>query len=209
MMFEKFLNIKRYLANKYGNLGAFIKNFTTRLGMVLKLKEVIYPRSHIQLACDLDYVKLQLLNKNNLKCTFQSVLTKLLKLEKWFNNIVLEIEEETVHMPAAADLLPRSTMVQLGTLNLNNKVVKTRKEVKRIQVLVTWKFDRGVGRLKSRKITEDALMKKQRGAQQLLKEIHAMMKPDIVTKSAPGDDINFEKICKKVYLQWILFYFIF
>nr|XP_012303867.1 serum response factor-binding protein 1 isoform X1 [Aotus nancymaae] len=86
-----------------------------------------------------------------------------------------------------------------GTLNLNNEVVKMRKEVKRIRVLVIRKLVRSVGRLKSKKGTEDALLKNQRRAQRLLEEIHAMkeLKPDIVTKSALGDDINFEKICKK------------
>ncbi|XP_078221955.1 serum response factor-binding protein 1 isoform X2 [Callithrix jacchus] len=86
-----------------------------------------------------------------------------------------------------------------GTLNLNNEVVKMRKEVKRIRVLVIRKLVRSVGRLKSKKGTEDALLKNQRRAQRLLEEIHAMkeLKPDTVTKSALGDDINFEKICKK------------
>ncbi|NP_001231495.1 serum response factor-binding protein 1 [Sus scrofa] len=90
-------------------------------------------------------------------------------------------------------------MVEPGTLNLNNEVVKMRKEVKRIRVLVIRKLVRSVGRLKSKKGTEDALLKNQRRAQRLLEEIHAMkeLKPDIVTKSALGDDINFEKICKK------------
>ncbi|XP_012644028.2 serum response factor-binding protein 1 [Microcebus murinus] len=90
-------------------------------------------------------------------------------------------------------------MAQPGTLNLNNEVVKMRKEVKRIRVLVIRKLVRSVNRLKSKKGTEDALLKNQRRAQRLLEEIHAMkeLKPDIVTKSALGDDINFEKICKK------------
>ncbi|KAM7147283.1 serum response factor-binding protein 1 [Molossus nigricans] len=90
-------------------------------------------------------------------------------------------------------------MAQPGTLNLNNEVVKMRKEVKRIRVLVIRKLVRSVGRLKSKKGTEDALLKNQRRAQRLLEEIHAMkeLKPDIVTKSALGDDNNFEKICKK------------
>ncbi|XP_032012475.1 serum response factor-binding protein 1 [Hylobates moloch] len=90
-------------------------------------------------------------------------------------------------------------MAQPGTLNLNNEVVKMRKEVKRIRVLVIRKLVRSVGRLKSKKGTEDALLKNQRRVQRLLEEIHAMkeLKPDIVTKSALGDDINFEKICKK------------
>ncbi|XP_010625565.1 serum response factor-binding protein 1 [Fukomys damarensis] len=84
-------------------------------------------------------------------------------------------------------------------LNLNNEVVKMRKEVKRIRVLVIRKLVRSVSRLKSKKGTEDALLKNQRRAQRLLEEIHAMkeLKPDTVTKSALGDDINFGKICKK------------
>lgn len=71
--------------------------------------------------------------------------------------------------------------------------------MKRIRVLVIRKLVRSVGRLKSKKGTEDALLKNQRRVQRLLEEIHAMkeLKPDIVTKSALGDDINFEKICKK------------
>ncbi|XP_043442058.1 serum response factor-binding protein 1 [Prionailurus bengalensis] len=90
-------------------------------------------------------------------------------------------------------------MAQQGSLNLNNEVVKMRKDVKRIRVLVIRKLVRSVGRLKSKKGTEDALLKNQRRAQRLLEEIHAMkeLKPDIVTKSALSDDINFEKICKK------------
>ncbi|XP_004384322.1 serum response factor-binding protein 1 isoform X2 [Trichechus manatus latirostris] len=90
-------------------------------------------------------------------------------------------------------------MAQPGTLNLNNEVVKMRKEVKRIRVLVIRKLVRSVGRLKSKKGTEDALLKNQRRAHRLLEEIHAMkeLRPDVVTKSALGDDINFEKICKK------------
>ncbi|XP_005409343.1 PREDICTED: serum response factor-binding protein 1 [Chinchilla lanigera] len=90
-------------------------------------------------------------------------------------------------------------MAQPVTLNLNNEVVKMRKEVRRTRVLIIRKLVRSVGRLRSRKGTEDALLKNQRRAQRLLEEIHAMkeLKPDTVTKSALGDDINFEKICKK------------
>ncbi|XP_003477427.1 serum response factor-binding protein 1 isoform X2 [Cavia porcellus] len=90
-------------------------------------------------------------------------------------------------------------MAQPVSLNLNNEVVKMRKEVKRTRVLIIRKLVRSVGRLKSKKGTEDALLKNQRRAQRLLEEIHAMkeLKPDTVTKSALGEDISFEKICKK------------
>nr|XP_036861156.1 serum response factor-binding protein 1 [Manis javanica] len=65
-------------------------------------------------------------------------------------------------------------MAQPGTPNLNNEVVKMRKEVKRVRVLVIRKLVRSVSRLKSKKGTEDALLKNQRRAQRLLEEIHAM-----------------------------------
>ncbi|KAI5934685.1 Serum response factor-binding protein 1 [Manis javanica] len=105
-----------------------------------------------------------------------------------------------VHAPAVAAADPsRPLMAQPGTPNLNNEVVKMRKEVKRVRVLVIRKLVRSVSRLKSKKGTEDALLKNQRRAQRLLEEIHAMkeLKPDTVTKSALGDDINFEKTCTK------------
>ncbi|KAM9094730.1 serum response factor-binding protein 1 isoform X1 [Sarcophilus harrisii] len=90
-------------------------------------------------------------------------------------------------------------MAQPGVLNLNNEVVKMRKEVKRTRVLVIRRLTRHLAKLKSKKGTEDILSKNQRRIQRLLEEIHAMkdVKPDEVTKSALDDDINFEKICKK------------
>ncbi|KAG8516723.1 Serum response factor-binding protein 1 [Galemys pyrenaicus] len=102
-------------------------------------------------------------------------------------------------MPATVGPLPTANMAQSQPLNLNNEVVKMRKDVKRIRVLVIRKLVRSVSRLKSKKGTEDAVSKNQRRAQRLLEEIHAMkeLKPDVITKSALGDDINFEKVCKK------------
>ncbi|XP_044518138.1 serum response factor-binding protein 1 [Gracilinanus agilis] len=90
-------------------------------------------------------------------------------------------------------------MAQPEVLNLNNEVVKMRKEVKRTRVLVIRRLTRHITKLKSKKGTEDTLVKNQRRTQRLLEEIHAMkdVKPDEVTKSALDDDINFEKICKK------------
>ncbi|XP_036597750.1 serum response factor-binding protein 1 [Trichosurus vulpecula] len=90
-------------------------------------------------------------------------------------------------------------MAQTGILNLNNEVVKLRKEVKRTRVLVIRRLTRHLAKLKSKKGTEDLLSKNQRRTQRLLEEIHAMkdVKPDEVTKSALDDDINFEEICRK------------
>ncbi|XP_030049393.1 serum response factor-binding protein 1 isoform X2 [Microcaecilia unicolor] len=79
------------------------------------------------------------------------------------------------------------------------KVVKLRKDVKKVRVLIIRKLTRHIAKLKTKKGTEDAVLKNQRRAQRLLEEIHAMkrVKPDNVTKSALRDEINFEKVCKK------------
>ncbi|XP_043835196.1 serum response factor-binding protein 1 isoform X2 [Dromiciops gliroides] len=113
-------------------------------------------------------------------------------------------------LPDSLDSTPKSStvaalesggfaMAQTGVINLNNEVVKMRKEVKRTRVLVIRRLTRHLAKLKSKKGTEDILSKNQRRIQRLLEEIHAMkdIKPDEVTKSALDDDINFEKICKK------------
>ncbi|XP_016279231.1 serum response factor-binding protein 1 isoform X2 [Monodelphis domestica] len=68
-------------------------------------------------------------------------------------------------------------MAQPEVLNLNNEVVKMRKEVKRTRVLVIRRLTRHIAKLKSKKGTEDTLVKNQRRTQRLLEEIHAM-KPD-------------------------------
>ncbi|XP_032070148.1 serum response factor-binding protein 1 [Thamnophis elegans] len=84
-------------------------------------------------------------------------------------------------------------------LNLNNEVVKMRKEVKKIRVLTIRKLTRHIAKLKGKKGTEDAVLKNRRRAQRLLEEIHAMkeIKLDQVTKSALGREIDFAVICKK------------
>ncbi|XP_069481667.1 serum response factor-binding protein 1 [Ambystoma mexicanum] len=84
-------------------------------------------------------------------------------------------------------------------LNLNNEVVKMRKEVKKIRVLTIRKLTRHLSKLKSKKGTEEDLLRNQRRVQRLLEEIHAMkdLKPDEVTKTALQTEINFEEVCKK------------
>ncbi|KAJ1207447.1 hypothetical protein NDU88_002838 [Pleurodeles waltl] len=83
-------------------------------------------------------------------------------------------------------------------LNLNNEVVKMRKEVKKIRVLIIRKLTRHLAKLKSKKGTPEDILRNQRRAQRLLEEIHAMkeVKPDDVTKTALQKEINFEKVCK-------------
>ncbi|XP_026576181.1 serum response factor-binding protein 1 [Pseudonaja textilis] len=84
-------------------------------------------------------------------------------------------------------------------LNLNNEVVKMRKEVKKIRVLTIRKLTRHIAKLKGKKGSKDAVLKNHRRAQRLLEEIHAMkeIKLDQVTKSALGREIDFGIICKK------------
>ncbi|XP_065262437.1 serum response factor-binding protein 1 isoform X1 [Emys orbicularis] len=84
-------------------------------------------------------------------------------------------------------------------LNLNNEVVKMRKEVKKARVLTIRRLTRHIAKLKLKKGSEDVVLKNQRRAERLLEEIHAMkeIKPDQVTKLALGGEINFEQVCKK------------
>ncbi|XP_067424901.1 serum response factor-binding protein 1 [Emydura macquarii macquarii] len=84
-------------------------------------------------------------------------------------------------------------------LNLNNEVVKMRKEVKKARVLTIRRLTRHIAKLKLKKGSEDVVLKNQRRAERLLEEIHAMkeIKPDQVTKLALGREINFEQVCKK------------
>ncbi|XP_060091534.1 serum response factor-binding protein 1 isoform X2 [Heteronotia binoei] len=62
-------------------------------------------------------------------------------------------------------------------LNLNNEVVKMRRDVKKARVLTIRKLTRHISKLKAKKGTEDAILKNHKRAQRLLEEIHAM-KPD-------------------------------
>ncbi|XP_061463103.1 serum response factor-binding protein 1 isoform X2 [Rhineura floridana] len=84
-------------------------------------------------------------------------------------------------------------------LNLNNEVVKMRKEVRKVRVLTIRKLTRHITKLKAKKGTEDAVLKNHKRAERLLEEIHAMkeIKLDQVTKLALGREINFEIVCRK------------
>ncbi|XP_077318334.1 serum response factor-binding protein 1 isoform X2 [Lithobates pipiens] len=86
-----------------------------------------------------------------------------------------------------------------SVLNLNNEVVKMRKDVKKVKVLTIRRLTRNLSKLKSKKGTEELVQKNQRRAQRLLEEIHTIKKlrPDDVTKTALQKEINFEKVCKK------------
>ncbi|XP_034062012.1 serum response factor-binding protein 1 [Gymnodraco acuticeps] len=83
-------------------------------------------------------------------------------------------------------------------LNLNNEVVRMRKEVKRVRALIFRKMTRQVAALKKMKGTEMEIEKNQRRAARLLEEVHAMkgLSPDVVTKTALQKNLNFEYVCK-------------
>uniref|UniRef100_A0A3Q2ZFL5 Serum response factor-binding protein 1 n=1 Tax=Kryptolebias marmoratus TaxID=37003 RepID=A0A3Q2ZFL5_KRYMA len=83
-------------------------------------------------------------------------------------------------------------------LNLNNEVVKMRKEVKRVKALIIRKLTRQIGALKKKKGKEAEVERNQKRAMRLLEEVHCMKKlrPDQVTKTALQKNLNFEQVCK-------------
>ncbi|KAK7898402.1 hypothetical protein WMY93_019255 [Mugilogobius chulae] len=87
---------------------------------------------------------------------------------------------------------------QEDVLNLNNEVVKMRKEVKRVRALIVRKLTRQIGALKKKKGKDADLERNQRRAARLLEEIHAIktLVPDLVTKTALQKNLNFEQVCK-------------
>ncbi|XP_065803957.1 serum response factor-binding protein 1 [Labrus bergylta] len=103
-----------------------------------------------------------------------------------------EIEEKT--------LSPVQPVVKKPAegLNLNNEVVKMRKEVKRVRALIIRKLTRQMGALKKKKGKDTETERNQRRASRLLEEVHAMkvLSPDLVTKTALQKNLNFEQVCK-------------
>ncbi|KAK6327951.1 hypothetical protein J4Q44_G00035970 [Coregonus suidteri] len=83
-------------------------------------------------------------------------------------------------------------------LNLNNEVVRMRKEVKRVRALVIRKLTRQIAGLKKKKGKEEDLERNRRRVGRLLEEIHEMktLKPDPVTKAALQKNLSFEFVCK-------------
>lgn len=98
-------------------------------------------------------------------------------------------KEET--MPQAADKTGKKSpspaqpknKKQADVLNLNNEVVKMRKEVKRVRALIIRKLTRQISALKKKKGKEVEIERNQRRAVRLLEEIHAMkvLAPDLVS----------------------------
>ncbi|XP_026204814.1 serum response factor-binding protein 1 isoform X2 [Anabas testudineus] len=101
--------------------------------------------------------------------------------------------EKTISLP-----VPPEDKKQTDVLNLNNEVVKMRKEVKRVRALIIRKLTRQIGALKKKKGKDAELERNQRRAARLLEEIHEMkvLLPDLVTKTALQKNLNFEQVCK-------------
>lgn len=89
-------------------------------------------------------------------------------------------ENKDEDSPQAADEPEKKKQSQ--SLNLNNEVVKLRKEVKRVRTLIIRKLTRQIGGLKKKKGKEMEIDRNQRRAARLLEEIHAMkaLSPDVV-----------------------------
>ncbi|XP_012432905.5 serum response factor-binding protein 1 isoform X1 [Taeniopygia guttata] len=84
-------------------------------------------------------------------------------------------------------------------LNLNNEVVKMRKDVKKARVLTIRRLTRHIRKLKLKRGSEDLKLKNEKRVERLIEEIHAMkeIKPDEVTRLALRTEVNFESVCKK------------
>ncbi|XP_072226304.1 serum response factor-binding protein 1 [Leuresthes tenuis] len=87
---------------------------------------------------------------------------------------------------------------QANVLNLNNEVVKMRKEVKRVRALIIRKLTRQIAALKKKKGNETEVERNQRRAARLLEEVHSMknLSPDLVTKTALQKKLNFDQVCR-------------
>uniref|UniRef100_A0AAY5LB89 Serum response factor-binding protein 1 n=1 Tax=Esox lucius TaxID=8010 RepID=A0AAY5LB89_ESOLU len=83
-------------------------------------------------------------------------------------------------------------------LNLNNEVVRMRKEVRRVRTLVIRKLIKQIAHLKKKKGKEEDLERNRRRGARLLEEIHVMkrLKSDPVTKAALQKNLSFEFVCK-------------
>ncbi|XP_067886000.1 serum response factor-binding protein 1 isoform X2 [Heterodontus francisci] len=69
-------------------------------------------------------------------------------------------------------------------VNVNNEVIKLRKDVKKARALIIRKLTRNIAQLKAKKGTEDAVLKNLRRAERLLEEIHTMKPNSTVIERA-------------------------
>lgn len=91
-------------------------------------------------------------------------------------------DESSPHTAGEKLVVPTQVEEKKNVLNVNNEVVKMRKEVKRIRLLLIRKLTRQIGALKNKKGTEAEVESNQKRATRLLEEVHCMKKliPDQV-----------------------------
>lgn len=99
-------------------------------------------------------------------------------------------EKKEEALPQASDKVEKNVELavqpkekkQSEGLNLNNEVVRMRKEVKRVRALIIRKLTRQIATLKKKKGKETEIERNQRRASRLLEEIHAIkaLSPDLV-----------------------------
>lgn len=89
------------------------------------------------------------------------------------------------------------------SLNVNNEVVKMRKEVKRVRTLIIRKLTRQIAKLKKKKGKEADIERNQRRAGRLLEEIHAMkvLSPDKVGFIEPVHSSILQSVVPMRYSQ--------
>uniref|UniRef100_A0A8C4RTY4 Serum response factor-binding protein 1 n=1 Tax=Erpetoichthys calabaricus TaxID=27687 RepID=A0A8C4RTY4_ERPCA len=84
------------------------------------------------------------------------------------------------------------------TLNLNNEVVKMRKDVKTARALIIRKLTRHIAKLKKKKGKDGEIEKNQRRAQRLIEEIHAMKPNSTILDRATARIVSYPLISKKI-----------
>lgn len=91
-------------------------------------------------------------------------------------------QEKTKSSAGEKDQGEVSQTAQSNVLNLNNEVVKMRKEVKRVRALIIRRLTRQIAVLKKKKGKDIEVERNQRRAARLLEEIHAIkgLAPDLV-----------------------------
>lgn len=91
-------------------------------------------------------------------------------------------DESSSHTADEKLVVPTQVKEKKNVLNVNNEVVKMRKEVKRIRSLLIRKLIRQIGALKKKTGTKDEVERNQKRAARLLEEVHCMKKlpPDQV-----------------------------
>ncbi|GCB72935.1 hypothetical protein scyTo_0002261 [Scyliorhinus torazame] len=87
---------------------------------------------------------------------------------------LLDRGTDPVGLPSVSRRRSARSMAAAAPVNLNNEVVKLRKDVKKARTLIIRKLTRNITQLKAKKGTKDAILKNLRRAERLLEEIHTM-----------------------------------